>query len=194
MKEITLFLSFALAGCIPDIGFKRAENFVDPQFQPYVHAFQLNYKGEWPPGLEVQFGQPEDHEKTLGDCHTESVNGKAFQYTIRIDESDWDSVRMYQREALIMHELGHCVLLREHLNTNQTIQVDDKDFECPVSWMTKSIRSEDVYLNCRSKLYIEFFGYQDESEIFFPNYKPRRPSSISGIFTELLETLKGFFQ
>lgn len=89
------------------------EYFVQADLQPYFDNFlaegaargkQLDMStisgtfGELP-GINV-----------LGRCAQSAENG-----TITIDEAFWNKATMYEREYVVFHELGHCVLDRRHL-------------------------------------------------------------------------------
>jgi len=51
---------------------------------------------------------------TLGQCKSFSDGSKH----IVVDESYWNRIDATEREYLVFHELGHCVLGREHLDTS----------------------------------------------------------------------------
>lgn len=187
---IRLLIFFLLLGCVP-VSFKPKDAFnsVDPRFQPYVHAWQLNYEGDWPPGLEVKFGQPFDHNKNVGDCQSLAYNGKEYQYTIRIDENDWDKMRIHQREFTIFHELGHCVAIRPHFDETFELTIDGEAFTCPKSFMIFKLPEEKNLEKCRTELYKEMFGYDKAEDIYWPNYKQREPTSLKTIWQKLLGLL-----
>ncbi|MEM1124995.1 MAG: putative metallopeptidase [Bacteroidota bacterium] len=46
----------------------------------------------------------------VGLCNHQATNGKE----VIIDEAFWKRASKYEREAIIFHELGHCVLDRNH--------------------------------------------------------------------------------
>lgn len=46
----------------------------------------------------------------LGRCAQSAENG-----TITIDEAFWNKASTYEREYVVFHELGHCILDRRHL-------------------------------------------------------------------------------
>jgi hypothetical protein len=175
MRLLALMLCVVLCGCAPKVEFRSAINDVDPRLQPYVHAWQLNYEGGWPSGLKMQFGVPSenDHDKLVALCNKVSGNGGG-QHTIYIREDKWDKHKVYQREATVMHELGHCVKLIDHLEeyTTHTVTIDnkEKEIDCPVSWMTENIMDEATYAACRDFLYQDMFGIGEE-DVIYPNYK-----------------------
>jgi len=190
MKYLLFIL---LAGCTK-VGFRSAVNSVDPRLQPYVHAWQLNYVGGWPPGLKVQFGTIEEKKKASASCKVSKIKNEVFQGTIIVDLVKFDSSKMYQREAIVMHEMDHCTPpYRDH--NDEKIEVDivegdiTKTISCPVSWMISNLQSEGTYADCRSFLYMEMFGYQKEEEIFYPSYKLRNPAYIPSWIDRLLKWL-----
>lgn len=107
---------------------------IDPTFQPYVDRFievakeqgkdiQIN-------NLIVSFDKKVIEAKALGICTT----GNGITPTITINPEAWkywdDNNMESSKEQVMFHELGHCVLNREHnevtvktLDTNSNIQV-----------------------------------------------------------------------
>ncbi len=88
---------------------------VDPAFVDYKHRFERHY-GK-PVSVGINFGEMEN---AVGVCYYVTGN-------IEIDKDYWDSVGESAREELIFHELGHCVLNKEH---NEYMMGD-----CPASIM-----------------------------------------------------------
>ncbi len=93
---------------------RPTENHIDAVFQPYVSAFtdQANSHGRdvFVGSLTIEFGsEPSD---VLGKC--QSGDGSV----ITINPNQWDYLSPVIRQVLIFHELGHCVLGRHHLDTN----------------------------------------------------------------------------
>lgn len=99
-----------LAGC--GKGLTSGPVSVDPEFLEYVQSFQsegaLRGKDVTAAGISIQFGDMPS-EDTNGLCQM-SGSSRA----IYINRTFWSGAADSQREELIFHELGHCVLLRAH--------------------------------------------------------------------------------
>lgn len=54
-----------------------------------------------------------DKDRVLGQCNYQRNNHNR----VTVDESFWNSIGDRGREFVVFHELGHCFLLREHLET-----------------------------------------------------------------------------
>lgn len=167
---------------------KQAVNNVAWEFQPFVHAWIINYDGDWPPGLKIQFGEPvqKDIHFSIGQCKEERVDGKDFQDTVLVRKDQWEIDGIYQQEALIMHEMGHCLKGLDHINETVTITITDgegneMDYECPVSWMTDTLQSNELYAICRDFLYVEMFELEEVSDINYPNYQKTREPAVAAL-------------
>lgn len=83
----------------------------DAELEPYITAFEqefgLNYGGS-------AYFEPLT-APTVGHCQW-WTNGDAI---IRIDPADWQTFNANQREVLMLHELGHCSILRLGHNNNR---------------------------------------------------------------------------
>jgi hypothetical protein len=86
---------------------------VAPEFQPYVGRFeQVSAKVGSPvtvSDLIVKFG-PMLHKNENGACEVMSDKTP----TVTINEKVWNQMDDLERESLMFHELGHCVLHRNH--------------------------------------------------------------------------------
>lgn len=103
---IILILSSIVCGC------GRVYE-VDPAFEPYVDNFvnlAHKYRG-WTQleNLIMEFGDDRD-----------DIGGRCFEGTfistprVVINYDHWKSLNEYDREVLVFHELGHCILQRGH--------------------------------------------------------------------------------
>lgn len=73
--------------------------------------------------LQVSFGDTEKYgENVVGECSI-----KAEGKFVEIDQEYWGEIDDYEKEELLFHELGHCVLRRAHR--------EDKDGYRPLSIM-----------------------------------------------------------
>jgi len=83
------------------------------QFQPYVRSFQAQAAAHGQnvqvTDLVIKFG-PMENKFERGICE---INGDETP-TILINEEAWNQMSEDEREPLLYHELGHCVLKRKH--------------------------------------------------------------------------------
>lgn len=53
--------------------------------------------------------------RTIGMCYRDHLNAdNTISFLIEIDSDVWDNSRELDRESLLFHELGHCLLDRDH--------------------------------------------------------------------------------
>ena len=85
------------------------------QFAPYVSRFEDTSKSEGKAiqvtDLVVKFG-PMDNAAERGICQIDDKNPP----TILVNEDAWQYMSEPERESLLFHEMGHCVLHRKHNN------------------------------------------------------------------------------
>jgi hypothetical protein len=145
---VTWFLSilFSIALWSAPARAQEIKTVVDPHFQKYYSNFlKLSKKHHcvlYNKLLSITFDSEETFKaRTVGLCY--------FDYAWRqvtIKESYWQSIGEFQRQILVFHELGHCLLNREH---------DEKKFDesCPGSLMNHEVVSsscsdlKQVYFN-----------------------------------------------
>jgi hypothetical protein len=86
-------------------------------FKPYVDLFVAEGRQHGQAikieDLIVKFGHIEE-AKTLAFCR--HVTDDSETPSITIDPDKWAKLLLIQREILVFHELGHCILKRDHLN------------------------------------------------------------------------------
>ena len=91
--------------------------FVDPNLQTYFDSFESAAKVR---GIEVDLSS-EGISAFLLSINEGSVIGKCSSKgdnkTITIDSDFWRSASHFERELVVFHELGHCYLQRNHLDT-----------------------------------------------------------------------------
>ena len=115
MRRIIMILSaFSLVSC------QRAppQTIVDAQFVPYLNAFiqQAHENGRWVDDsrLSIEMSDSMPAPQILGYC-------QVFDETqlVVISRAWWNSTgfTVSDREELIFHELGHCLLGLVHVNT-----------------------------------------------------------------------------
>lgn len=114
---ISALLALSLAGCGQSSGSSAAGSpavYNQSEFGSYVTEFEALSQQSGNPiqvtDLMIQFGSLDSSSAERGEC----VVGEGTP-TITIDEDYWNSSDENTRKTLIFHELGHCVLHREHL-------------------------------------------------------------------------------
>jgi hypothetical protein len=113
MKKVVILILIVFAyGCS-----KEDERFVDPGLAPYLEIFQdeamlrgvvVDYDEL---GLEV-FLVSMSSDGVKGQCVHQADDAK----TVNIDLNFWNENDHFSKEFLFFHELGHCVLGRNHLD------------------------------------------------------------------------------
>lgn len=92
-----------------------AQYSVPAEVEPYVQRFrdETKKRGQTLPtdNLIITFG-PTQGSDVCGQCLLES--GKTPRITISTDAYCWRSASENERECLVFHELGHCLLNRGH--------------------------------------------------------------------------------
>lgn len=90
----------------------RSISGIDPAFKPYVDVFESKY-GSSIGDIPIQFADLT--YPTIGTCTRWSSGHRQ----IVVDKDYWDNpdVQDSAKLGLILHELGHCVLNRDHVNS-----------------------------------------------------------------------------
>lgn len=105
--------------------------YVDPTFQPFLDSFQAEAKAR---GIDVQTSDirivfweagPTDVEGLLGQCN-EGLMGTP---RVQIVQELWLTANDVQKESLLFHELGHCLLSRDHLEGPTLMATDVRSVE-----------------------------------------------------------------
>ncbi len=140
-KALVVALTLVLASCGTA---KIAE--VDPKLQPYVDEFSKYFgmKVDWVP---TTFKDLKDN--WVGVCITGGDSP-----VVQIDPGYWEEADEGEREALIMHEYGHCVLDRDHDDAMVTIS----GVKIPKSVMNAYTFSGIIYLKYKDYYMKELFG------------------------------------
>jgi len=105
-----LVVLFGMTNCTKDTEFQY---FVQSELQPFFDKFYAEGTAR---------GKVLDMESVsgvLGDLPAANVLGRCEQSTshgtVTIDQVFWDKASYYEKEYVVFHELGHCVLDRRHL-------------------------------------------------------------------------------
>lgn len=141
-----------IQGCSPSVEnqnpnccFER-DVFSDKAFQPYKQKFEL-YSGVNTKGFPVYFANL--NAGTAGICYRIRFLNGLFEWKyIEIDQEYWKSISEYQKINLMFHELGHCVLGRQHIEWQDLVTV------CPPSFMYGSVISTEC-IEKNYDLYLE---------------------------------------
>ena len=96
------------------VGLKKQFNGVADELKPYVAEF--NKACDVPPIIRIPAGFGRLPEGTAGVCNEWRVGNMDYE-EITIDRESWDRMGPAQRRHLVFHELGHCLLNRDHDNT-----------------------------------------------------------------------------
>jgi hypothetical protein len=140
-----------------------------PTFDPYKRLFEAfadKYKTIiFADDVNFRFGDILCPKSQSASKHCAVAYCEYSTNTIVVDRTDWKSYKYYNREQAIFHEMGHCLLKRDHRN--------DLDSTChPVSGMYWRMIDEQWYKDNREKYMEELFDKADES--FDDNYVRRK--------------------
>jgi hypothetical protein len=119
----------------------------DPEVKTFVSRFEAACKKKV--NIAIEWGSlPTDKTgKTIGICR--GFGDKVSLRSIVLDKEYWARASYWQRESLVFHELGHCILNRFHVTAY------DKDYN-PVSIMHPFTFGN--YLERRAELVKELCG------------------------------------
>ena len=118
---------------------------IHKDFQPYVDKF-FDYYGKTEE-IIVEYTQDEDY---AGVCYYWLIGSNE----IKINQKYWNNASDMQREQLIFHELGHCILNRDHDDSH----VDIQGFMCPNSIMRSWAFNYFEIQYCYNKDYDHYIG------------------------------------
>jgi hypothetical protein len=111
--------------------------YVDSALTPYLdrfkHEAKIRGKSIDSSTLTLVFGETKTklEPSTVGTCLTGTVLG--LFPVVTIDTSHWTTIQEYEKEELIFHELGHCLLERDHCSVKANglsvsiMEPDDSD-------------------------------------------------------------------
>ncbi len=159
-----LAVSYAVTSCTTVNVFNdrlKQLTYVDSAFQDTYENFFLEANNSGirigPSKITIIFGNPKSKENpnAIGICsHEDNL--------IVIEKQTWDKYDARDKEQLLFHELGHCLLNRDHCSL--------KDSDNIVSIMYPNMLPSDLYKSKR-KAYID--------ELFKPDKRCSDPSSNS---------------
>jgi hypothetical protein len=117
-------------------------------FEHYVNLFQEQAKELGQDinvsDLVIRFKHipVEDNKTTLGRCWRGGNNPPI----IDIDPEHWKSMSMVQRQLLMFHEMGHCLLRRDHVDEKKSVSI-----------MNPYLISSQVFVASEDRLIAELF-------------------------------------
>lgn len=135
--RVALLLLFSVAACgsggMSDYmpgqkKYKHKPVVVNPEFNPYLNKFKKMYGLAF--HIRVVFAKLE--APTLGLCWFWGDGHRE----VEIDEESWPNLTENEKEQLIFHELGHCILNREHIEDRGDVGFCDN---APISIMYPNI-------------------------------------------------------
>ncbi len=105
-----------LTACVKD---KEEEVFVNEEFDYYFQRFETAAAER---GLELDIEDLTAHISIIQEANVAGVceTAETGERTIRVDNVYWNNADEWEREFVIFHELGHCVLGRGHTDTQDT--------------------------------------------------------------------------
>lgn len=120
----------------------------DQEFKVYVDEFEY-YSSVDTSLVPIYFADLEDG--IAGVCHYFRVGGGPIRWGyIEIDKEYWITMSELQKINLVFHELGHCVLGRDHYNGNSVNM-------CPDSFMFERVISHQCLFDNYNKYLKEMF-------------------------------------
>ncbi|MFD2935864.1 hypothetical protein [Spirosoma flavum] len=112
---LTLLILTGLTGCQSSSQPEPIQYSVPAEAEPYVQSFRDEAKKHnstvSTANLVVTYGATQS-EDVCGQCLLQS--GKTPHITLSTDSFCWQQASQYERECLVFHELGHCLLGRTH--------------------------------------------------------------------------------
>lgn len=112
---LTLLILVGLTGCHSDPQPEPIQYSVPAEVEPFIKSFrdeaQKRNRTVSTDNLIVTLGASQSDD-ICGQCQLES--GKTPRITLNNDSFCWQQANQYERECLVFHELGHCLLNRAH--------------------------------------------------------------------------------
>jgi hypothetical protein len=169
MKIIIIFtFLFSLFGCLPsNSGTTSTSSTIGTQFKSYVDKFISNGKSFnrqlSANHLTIKFNSSLSGTRTLAQCILNPSSPSSYQ-RIEVNPTFWENVNIDSREYVLFHELGHCLLLRDH--DDATIETSD-GYSINKSIMSTYFSTSDDYVNNYSSYLHELFTSNTNDITFF---------------------------
>lgn len=187
-----LFILFFLTGCGSN---NPGKPFIEDEFRPYLDKFLIEAIDR---GVSVNENLVlsiyfDDNISLDNETSGVRINGVCTwrsngERKVRIERSIWETKDIYEREQLIFHELGHCLLdFREHRNEKQLVQINHNTTNrVPSSIMSEFSFSSSIY-NLSYRYYLDelflvnqdFLAYQGADNTFDLSYYDTHPNYVS---------------
>lgn len=125
MRKLTWILLMVLTACGKPEGTTTNIRSIDPVLLAKVEQFEALAREHGKvtnPNLVVEFVDaiPNGHDNYLGYCYNAVVNPRVV-----ILRSWWEKETNFSREALLFHELGHCLLGLPHVTDSWEIMSEE---------------------------------------------------------------------
>ena len=131
-------------------------SYIDSQFNPIIDSFIYEARSRGHTvnltNLSMTFGniRIKKDDRTVGYCVHDVLGGMI----IKIHDQTWKDMDIYSREQLVFHEMGHCLIGREHcIKANK---------DGPISIMFPRVLDSNYYRIHREELVDELFNISPE--------------------------------
>lgn len=135
MKTFMLLSFILLTACNQSLHYDKAVS-ITADFKPYVDDFvsegKIVGKTIVIDNLSIHF-IPTLEGSVIGECWGRNY-GTAGTPSILISKEYWDYANEVERHVLLFHEMGHCVLGRNHVETMQPFGVTSIMYPYLESW------------------------------------------------------------
>lgn len=107
-----------LVACSEDLKLNASNHGIDPDLFEYFERFKIEAKKR---NISIDFQSMNveghigaiDERGVVGQCQTYANGNKA----VIIEKAYWEESSDLKKEFIVFHELGHCILNRQHLDT-----------------------------------------------------------------------------
>jgi len=172
MIKLIPFLSllFTLISCAIT---KPSPNHSPEDFQSYIARFEALW-GNKVSGVDISIGTIYNENLSVS-TKAAGVCIRTIRPVIIFNVLMWDMFSDFYKEMLVFHELGHCVLNRNHPDQYEVYQVPNflKHSSCPYSLMdsnrTERTMTESCYRLYRDYYILELFASPEKRKLLF-NY------------------------
>ncbi len=132
---------------------KEPYHYIDSAFRSSVHLFETMAVSRGivldDSNLSITFGMVRNAKSSVvGTCQLDALG----IMIIKVHDESWAKMGPYEREELIFHELGHCILARPHCTAK------DKG-GMPISLMYPTMTPKDHYKKNRKEMINELFDF-----------------------------------